>query len=260
MASIYRAGLTVSRYRWLLYELLIRDLRLRYRGSVLGFAWTILNPVLFMLVYTLVFSVFLRVNVPNFPLYLLSGMIAYNWFSIGISTSLTAILDGRHFVGQTIFPTEMLVLVPVLSNGINFLLSLLLLLPFAFVFGHARFGVLALPVLIVIELCMTLGLSFIAATYNVFFRDLQQLVSYALAALFFLTPIFYARHSVPANLQFMVKLSPVAALIDGYQRVLYYGEFPSWRTTLFAAAFALAILALGVAIFDRYREMFTEYI
>jgi lipopolysaccharide transport system permease protein len=260
MVAIYRAGSAVSRYRWLLYELLLRDLKLRYRGSALGFAWTILNPVLFMLVYTLVFSVFLRVGVRDFPIYLLTGIIAYNWFSVAISSSLTAIPDGRMYVGQTIFPIEMLVFVPVLSNGINFVLSLVLLMPFAFYFGHAGWGVLALPLLIAIELCMTLGLAFIGATFNVFFRDLQQLVGYVLSALFFLTPIFYSRRSVPANLQFIVTFNPVAALIDGYQRVLYYGGLPGLRTTLFAALFGAIILGVGVACFDRYREVFSEYI
>jgi ABC-type polysaccharide/polyol phosphate export permease len=154
----------------------------------------------------------------------------------------------------------MLVFVPVLSNGVNFLLSIVLLLPFAFIFGHAGWGVVTLPILIAIELCMTLGLAFLGATFNVFFRDLQQLVAYILAALFFLTPIFYSRHAVPPNLQFILTCNPVAALIDGYQRVLYYGGIPRWEPTLFAALFGAVILIVGVACFDHYRESFSEYI
>jgi ABC-type polysaccharide/polyol phosphate export permease len=251
----------VIRYRWLLYELVVRDLTLRYRGSVLGFAWTLLNPVLFMCVYTLVFSVYLKSGVRAYPLFLLSGLIPWMWVSNSVSQAVTAILDGRAYVGKTLLPTELLVFVPVLSNGVNFLVTIALLFPVSVALGvNAGWAVLFLPILLLIELSIVLGISLLVATFNVFYRDLQQLVGYVLMALFFLTPIFYAQNAVPAKLQFLVQFSPFAALISGYQSIFYSGTPPDWRSLLFAAAFGAIVLAVGLACFNRSRDAFGEYV
>jgi lipopolysaccharide transport system permease protein len=251
----------VARYRWLLYELVIRDVKLRYRGSVLGFAWTLLNPLLFMVIYTLVFSVVLRSNIRAYPLFLLSGLIPWTWFSSSIGQGTTAILDGRMYVGKTLLPAELLVLVPVLSNGVNFAITVVLLFPVSFALGvNAGWALVFLPLLVAIELCMALGISFFVATVNVFYRDFQQLVGYALLAIFFLTPIFYARVMVPPHLQFMVTLSPVAAMISGYQSVFYYGAPPEWGQLAFAAVFSVAVLSASLLYFNRHRDAFGEYV
>lgn len=252
---------TVVRYRWLLWELVVRDLTLRYRGSVLGFAWTLLNPVLFMVVYTLVFSVYLKNGIHNFPLYLLSGMIPWLWIAGAIGQAVTSIIDGRAYVGKTLMPTELLILVPVLSNGVNFLITIALLFFVSIALGvNASWAALFLPLLVLIQLSITLGLALLVATFNVFYRDLQQIVGYALLAVMFLTPMFYLRSSVPPNLQFIVTYSPIAALISGYQNVFYYGVPPDWRALLFAAAFGIAILAVGSAYFSRCVDAFGEYV
>ena len=251
---------TIVQYRWLLYELVVRDLKLRYRGSLLGLAWTLLNPVVFMAIYALVFSVYLRTNIKDFPLYLLSGLIPWMWFAGAIGQSVTAIVDGRAYVGKTLLPTELLIYVPVLSNGLNFLITIALLFPLSLALGtDARWALLFLPLMALIELTMILGFSLLVATYNVFYRDLQQLVGYAVTALFFLTPIFYARASVPQNLQFLV-LSPVAGLISAYQSVFYYGSPPNLLELSFSAAFSFAILIVALALFNRNRDAFGEYV
>jgi lipopolysaccharide transport system permease protein len=252
---------TLARWRWLLYELVVRDLTLRYRGSILGFAWTLLNPVLFMAIYTLVFSVYLRSGIHAFPLYLLSGMIPWIWMSGATGQAVTAIIDGRAYVGKTLLPTELLVFVPVLSNGVNFVITILLLFPVSLALGvNPVWAVVFLPLLTLIQLAITLGIALLVATCNVFYRDLQQLVGYALLAVMFLTPLFYEATAVPPNLTFMVTYSPIAALVAGYQSVFYYGTLPDWRKLLFAAAFGAAILALGLLCFNRNRDAFGEYV
>jgi len=261
MLTIYRTAGTLYRFRWLLYELVIRDLRLRYRGSVLGFAWTLLNPLLFMAIYTLVFSIYMRVAIPDYPLYLLSGLIPWTFVQGAIGQAITAILDGRTYVGKTLFPIELLVVVPVLSNGINFLLSLVLITALALALGvHPGWSLLFLPVGIVVETLGILGFSFLCATVNVFYRDVQQLIGYALTALFFVTPIFYAASTVPPKFSFMVAYSPVAATIQIFQSVLYHGTAPPWRAVAFAAAFAVFVLGAGLGYFDRYRDAFGEFV
>jgi len=165
------------------------------------------------------------------------------------------------YIGQTLLPIELLVVVPVLSNGANFLITMALFFPIAVAFGaNAGWVLLFFPVLVAIELCMVLGLSFLVATFNVFYRDFQQVVGYLITAGFFLTPIFYARVSVPQNFKFLVTLSPIAALIGSFQNILYYGLPPSWREVLFAAVFGVVVLIAGLAYFNRYRESFAEYV
>jgi len=261
MNDVYSSALTLVRYRWLLYELVIRDLLVRYRGTVLGFAWTLLNPLIFVVIYTLVFSIYLRQAIHDFPLYLLSGLIPWLWISTTVGQAVTAILDGRTYVGKTLLPIELLVLIPVLSNGLNFLLTIALLFFVSLALGvNVGWALLFLPLLVLIELCMTLGISLLVATCNVFYRDLQQLVGYAITALFFLSPIFYARSSVPPKLQFIVVFNPLAAMLSGYQSVFYYGTPPSWRELLFAAGFAAAILLLGLRYLNVNRDAFAEYV
>lgn len=261
MASTPHTALRLFNYRWLLYELVLRDLRLRYRGSALGFAWTLLNPLLFMAIYTLVFSVYLRVPIAHYPLFLLSGLIPWTWFASSVQAGTTAILDGRLYVGKTTFPTEVLLAVPVFGNAVNFLLSLPILIVLAIVFKvHVAVALLALPVLFVIQTAMTFAIVQILATFNVFYRDLQQLVIYGVTALFYLTPIFYAVTQVPERFKFLLAWNPFAALITGYQDVFYYGVFPKASDIAFASLVALFLLLLAQGSFLRYRESFSQYL
>ena len=261
MSTAARAVTTLYRYRWLVYELVLRDLRLRYRGSVLGFAWTLLNPLLFMAIYSLVFLVYLRIGIPNFPLYLLSGLIPWTWLSTAVSLGTSSIVDGRMYVGKTLFPTEVLVVVPVVSAAINFVLSLPVIFILAWATGvHLGFSLLAIPVLVAIELIIVLGIVLLLATFNVFYRDMQQLVVYALTLGFYLTPIIYSRAMVPARFDFLVAWNPMANLTFAYQDILYRGVFPNFGSLLFPLFAGLALLAVAHAAFARNRESFSQYI
>ncbi|HZY99205.1 MAG TPA: ABC transporter permease, partial [Candidatus Baltobacteraceae bacterium] len=172
-----------------------------------------------------------------------------------------SILDGRSFVGKTLLPTELLVMVPVFSNGMNFLITIALLFPISMLLGvNVGWAFVFLPVLLIIQLCITLGFALLVATFNVFYRDFQQIVSYLLMALVFLTPIFYLRTAVPTNLQWMVKFSPIAALISGYQHVFYFGTPPDWRDLLFAGVFGVVLLLIALSYFNRNRDALVEFV
>lgn len=261
MQAVASSAIALYRYRALLYELVVRDVKLRYRGSILGFGWTLLNPILFMVIYTLVFAVYLRASIPHFPLYLLAGLVPWNWLSAAVSQAAGSIVEGRMYVGKTILPSELLVVVPVLSNGVNFLITLALLAPVALVLGvNLLWAVLWLPALILVELIVILGISFLVATFNVFYRDLSQLISYLLTAVFFLTPIFYARSAVPANLQFLVTFNPINGIIAGYQDVFYYARSAHAGSLAAAAGFGIVLLWIALICFNRYRDAFGEYL
>lgn len=253
------ANLRIYRFRWLLYELVKRDLKLRYRGSTLGIAWTLLNPILFMAVYTLVFSVFMKSNIPHYPLFLLSGLIPWMWLSSGISQSATSIVSGSGYIGKTLMPAEFLVVLPVLSNGVNFLITTALLLFVSLAIGmNIGWALLFLPILVIVEFCMTLGICALVAVVNVFYRDVEQIVSYVLTATFFLTPIFYTRSAVPENLQFLVTFNPLAGLVSAYQDVFYRGVRPQWNDIVSSIAFSAIMLVVGLACFNNARDSLGE--
>ena len=252
---------TIFKYRWLIYELVVRDLRLRYRGSILGFGWTLLNPILFMSLYTLVFSVYLRVQVPHYALYLLAGLIPWNWLNSAVLTGTTAIVDGRMYVGKTAFPIAVLPIVPVVSNGINFLLSLPILVAFAFLLHvHVGIALLALPVVLIVQAIIVAGAVMLIATANVFYRDLQQLANYALTIAFYLTPVFYTRSQVPPAFQPLVTLNPLASLFSAYQSIFYNNAFPEVGDLAYALIFGLVLLGLGFGTFARAQESFCEFV
>jgi ABC-type polysaccharide/polyol phosphate export permease len=251
---------SVYRFRWLLFELVYRDIALRYRGSVLGFLWTILNPLLAMLVYTLVFSVFLRVAIPHYALFLLSGLLPWIWFASSISMGATSIVDGRIYVSRSVFAPVLLVMVPICSNLINFVLSIPLFFALAAFFGvPIGLPLLVLPVVIAIQFVLLLALVLMLATYNVFYRDLQQLMVTILSLIFYLAPIFYPLASVPSNFRPFVFLNPMAALVVTYQDIFYYDRVPSLKLLGYALAVSLVLLYIGMRVFDRYKDAFADY-
>ena len=253
--------LSLYRYRWLLYELVLRDLIQRYRGSALGFLWTLLNPVLFMGVYTLVFSVYLRAGVDHYALFLVSAMVPWLWFASSIQQGTNSIIDGRMYVGKAAFAPVVLIFVPVLSNLVNFLLTL----PFLFVvvaLSHHKVGLplIVLPLLIAIQFLLTLAALLFTATFNVFYRDLQQLVPIALLLMFYLIPIFYPLSSVPEAIQPFILANPFASIALAYQHIFYQIAWPYFNLLAYTTLTALVLFAVGVAVFARYEETFTEYL
>lgn len=249
------------RYRWLVLELVLRNLRLRYRGSALGVFWTLLNPLLFMAVYTLVFEVFLKVGLPNYPLYLLCGLIPFTFFGSSLQQGALAIIDGRYYVGRTLFPTVALVVVPVLTNAANFLIAMPLVVALALVLKvHLGWNLLLLPVVFLAQLLVTQSVVVLLATFNVFYRDVQELLGYAMSALLFLTPIFYKATSIPVQYRGIIALNPLAALTDSYQRILYDGTLPDFSRLGYAFVLGVVGLLVANAVFARYREAFAQYL
>lgn len=156
-------------------------------------------------------------------------------------------------------PAELLVLVPVLSNGVNFLITILLFIVVAAALGaNIAWALAFLPLLTLIVFSATLGLSMIIAVATVYFRDVQQIVAYTLTAIFFLTPIFYSRTTVPSNLQFVVTFNPIASLVAMFQNVFYKGVPPNGNDLLLSAAFAAAVMAIAFVYFNSMRDSLGE--
>lgn len=250
---------TLYRHRELIGILVAKQLKLRYRGTVLGFLWTLLNPLFLMLVYTLVFSVYFRLDMPGYPAFLFTGLLPWLWFASSMQQGVTSILDGAGLVTRSQFPAEVLPVVTLIANTINFLLTLPLL--FVFLLGfriHVGAPILMLPVLVALEFLLTFGLVLIAAAVNVRFRDLQHIIVHLLTVLQFLTPVFYPMSVIPESIRPIAYLNPLSILMDAFHDVLYRNQMPNGPALLALFVLTCVVLCLATAMFNRYKPTFAE--
>lgn len=253
---------TINRWvhaRDLLYELVSRDMKLRYKRSILGVFWSLLNPLAYLLVFTFLFQRVVPLEIPNYPLFAFTGVLAWSWFSSALTGATLSITSSREFVHHPAFPVAVLPAVPILSNLIHFLIALGLLLTLLVLKGAwLSRTVLALPLIIVLQFSMTLALAYFSATLNVRFRDTAHLLSVALMLGFFLTPVFYRQASVPEAFQTVYRLNPMLHLIQAYRDVIIHGEWPDFRSLVLVAAAAIPMLWLGHRRFVRASYEFAE--
>lgn len=245
--------------RDLLRELIARDIALRYRGSLLGILWTLLNPLAELLVLLFVFGMVFVVDIPNFPAYLFTGLIVYGWFQTSVNFATQAIVGNRELVRRPGVPLSILPVVTVASNLVHFVLSLPILVCLLLLNDvPITRAALALPVLIAIEFVLILGFAYPVATINVWFRDTQHVLRVALQLLFFMTPVFYDAASVPARLAWFYQLNPMAQMVDAYRSVLLRGTLPNTSSMLYLTAVSSALLICGMAWFRRASSQFAD--
>lgn len=257
-------------YRELIRNLVVRDLKVRYKNSVLGVAWSWVNPLLMMGVYTVVFTVMAgRSDLANYPVFVLCALLAWNFFSNSVSQATDSIVSSAALVKKVYFPREILPLSIVLGNLVNFLIALPLFFLLALVMGNPiTWWVLLLPLTVLVQIGFTLGMSLVVATLNVFYRDTHQIMGVFLLAWFFLTPIFYPVTTIPeehtllgvtVNPQvWLLRLNPMASIVASYQDILYWGTPTGWDFLLRTALISVLILVVGYLVFLRYSARFGE--
>jgi lipopolysaccharide transport system permease protein len=245
--------------RDLLRELVARDIKLRYRGSVLGIAWTLLNPLAELLVLYFVFGHLLRVAIPNYAAYLFTGLLAYGWFQTSLSFATMAIVGNRELVRRPGVPSVVLPIVTVASNLVHFLLSLPILFGVLWLSGIAiTTAILALPLLVALEFVLILGFVYPIATIHVWFRDTSHVLRVALQLLFYLTPVFYQVSIVPERVRWIYQINPMAHVIDAYRTVLIAGEWPSATSLTILAAMSFGLLFVGLSWFRHASYRFAD--
>jgi len=258
------------RYRELVKNLILRDLKARYKNSVLGFLWSLLNPLLTMLVFTVVFTFMMPNNrIAKFPVFLLCALLPWNFFQTSLMGCVNSIVGNAALVKKVYFPREVLPLSTVLSNLVNFLLALLVLFAMLFLFRiPLTKWALWLPFVMVTQVIFTLGVGLLLAAVNVFYRDTAVIMGVVLQAWFFLTPVFYPIDILPTeryvaglnlNLHRLTYiLNPMASIVSSYRVILYHGAPPALNFMLRTFATAVAVLVLGYLIFSRYSGAFGE--
>ncbi|MBI2906892.1 MAG: ABC transporter permease [Chloroflexi bacterium] len=249
------------RYRELLRNLVARDLKVRYRGSILGFLWCLANPLLMMAVFTVVFTVLLQNNaIDKFPVFILIGVLAWNLHSTALMGATRSIVANAALVTKVYFPREILPISVVLSNTVNFILALVVLFAMILLFQvNLSATVLLLPLLLLSQVVFTVGLALVLATVNVFFRDTEIIMETLMLAWFFLTPIFYRIEDLfPAYARAMYILNPMASFISSYRTILYSGGMPDLYFVSRTFLTSLAFLIVGYLVFTRYSKHFGE--
>jgi ABC-type polysaccharide/polyol phosphate export permease len=262
------------KFRNLLQKLVARDLRVRYKNSVLGILWSWLNPLFMMAVYTVVFTVMRRQDngiVPSneFPVFILCALLPWNFFSSAIMGSIGSIVGNASLVKKVYFAREILPLSVILSNLVNFCISLMILVPMMLIFRiKLTAWVLLLPVIMAIQVCLITGIAFILSTLNVFYRDTRAIMDVAMMAWFFVTPIIYPIDILPHSREILGItldihrwtriLNPMASLVAAYRDVLYYGRLVGLDFLARTAITSLIVLVIGYAIFFKFSPRFGE--
>lgn len=248
------------RYRTLVGALIVRHLSSRYRGSVLGFLWSFLNPLCLMLVYLLVFRYYIRfTEVENYTIFLFCGLLPWIWISSGLLEGSTSVVSSGHLITKSMFPAQVLPAVAVLTSMVNYLLSLPLLFIIMLFSGvMIPFSALFLPLLCVLQALLLFGFALILAALNVYYRDVQHVVGNFLTFAFFLCPILYPREVVPEAFHFTLDLNPFALLTESYQQVLLEGVPPTAWALGYIMLWVVIGLVSGAYVFRHYRERFAE--
>jgi ABC-type polysaccharide/polyol phosphate export permease len=253
---------TLFRYRLLVQSLVGRELKARYRGSVLGFLWSFVNPLLLLLTYVVVFTVVLPGRhspaIEPFALFFFCGILPWTWFSSSLLEGSGVLIAGGNLIKKVLFPAEVLPVVAVFANLAHFLLGLPILL--AFLVYHARLGpeALLLPLPILVQLVFTLGLALALSALTVHFRDIQNILGHVLHLLFFASPVLYPYAEVTGRLRAFLRLNPMTHVLVSYQEILFAGDFQHARGLLGAAGAALLTFAAGAFLFDRLRDTLAE--
>jgi len=259
--AFYENFSIIYRYRELISSLVAKELKARYRGSTIGVMWTFLNPLLLMLVYALVFSVYMRIKMENYSVFMFAGLLPWIWFSSSLMDGVNSITSAGNLITKSLFPAEILPMVKILSNLLNYIFSLPLLFIFM-AWYHTAFStaMLWLPFVMLAQLLFTIGLVYFFSSLNVRYRDIQHILGNLLTLWFFMCPILYPLPMVPQNLQFTYYLNPMAVLTVGYQDIFINSKTPDLLSVLIIILIGLCGMLAGFRQFERNKETFAEEI
>lgn len=246
-------------YRELLKTNIKKDVGGKYKNSFLGVLWSFISPLLQIAVYALVFQVILKSDIDNYTVYLCCGLIPWQYFSATILRGAACIIDNGNIIKKVYFPREILPISVVTSEGVNFLISTSIILGFV-IFGGIGLSVNILWyfVILAIQYVVSIGFSFIVSSLSVYFRDLLHLLGIIIQLLFYATPIVYSIDSVPDGFQWLVKINPMAYLIEAYRSIFFNKQAPDIHNLLIALAMGIGLCIIGFLLFKKLEKRFAE--
>ena len=249
-------------YIELIYNLAKKDLKVRYKTAYLGFLWAILNPLLMMIVLTVIFSIFLRIKTDYpYSVFILTGLIPWAFFNLSLSSCTNSIVENSNLIKKVYFPREIIPVSIVLANLINFFLSIIILFVFLLSFKiKLTYFILFLPVIIVLQILFTVGISLLTSSLNVYYRDIRYIVEASLLMWFYATPVFSPVPMVPERIKSYYFLNPMAGIITSYRRILLEGKSPDFYLFTETFLISIAFLLIGYVVFKKIEPAFADLV
>lgn len=244
----------------MIYGLVRKDLRGRYKGSVLGFLWTFINPLLQLVVYSIVFSTIMRVDVEKYYVFLFVALIPWIFFSTSVASGSSCIIMSKDMVTKIHFPRQVIPIAHVTSCFVNMLLCFIVVILVVLISGIGinPVALLYLPVIMVVEYLLALGFTFVSSAVTVYFRDLEHILGILMMAWMYFTPIMYSNDMVPDEFVTLFNLNPMTHIITAYRDILFYSQVPRLETLLPATILGLAFMIIGFIVFSLLEKHFAE--
>lgn len=250
------------RHRALIQSLVSRDLKARYRGSILGFVWSFINPILLLFTYWLAFTYMFpgvrTKTIEPFFLFIFCGILPWTWFSASAAEASGVLISSGNLIKKVLFPAEVLPTVAVVANMVHFAFGLPVLLLFLILTDKLSWTLVLLPVVALVQLIFTLGFAYVVSALTVHFRDIQSILGHLLHVWFFATPILYEYRSLPEGLRRVLRFNPMTHVILSYQEILFHGSFHHARGLFLAGVASIVVLAAGFFLFERLRDTLAE--
>ncbi|MFH0936999.1 MAG: ABC transporter permease [Candidatus Daviesbacteria bacterium] len=251
------------KYKDLFWQLTLREIKAKYKQSVLGYAWVVLVPLMNMVVLSIIFSNLFRVptgNIP-YPIYLFVALVPWIFLSNAITTSTSSIISNSSLITKVSLPREILPISVICARLFDLLIMALILIVFLFIFHiQLQFNLIWVPLILIIQLMLIIGMSLILSATNVFFRDIEHAIGVLLTIWMYLTPVIYSPALIPSHLKILFNLNPMAGIIESYRAVILYGHFPSWDLLSYSALTSTGILLLGFWYFKKRSKYFADVI
>lgn len=249
----------LKNYREFLKSNVKKDIRGKYKGSFLGILWSFINPLLSVLVYAIVFPYIMRIKVENYLIYLITGIIPWTFFTSSINMGIISVLSNANMIKKVYFPRIILPISTVTSCLVNFLISCIIILLFCIGSGLGlSINLLWLPLIAVIQYVMLLGFTFILSAIEMYMRDIEHIVNFVLSMAFYVTPILYTPDIFPTQLSWVLKINPMAYIVNAYRSIFFYKEMPDMIGLGIVGIFSVVIFFVGYIIFEKLQKGFAE--
>ena len=247
------------KYRQLLKSNVRKEIRGKYKGSFLGVLWSFVSPLLMTLVYAIVFPFLLRSGQEHYTTFIVIAILPWTWFTTSIAQGTPTVLHNGGIVKKVYFPRSILPISIVTSGMVNFLISCLIIIIFLLASGIGfSFNILYLPLIILVQYILTLGLILITSSINVYIRDTEYIVNFFMQMLFYGTPILYSMTMFPEKIRWLLRMNPMATIIESYRNIFYYKTHPDFMMLGLVFAASLLILLIGILVFRKLEKGFAE--
>ena len=249
----------IIKYKEFLKSNVKKDVRGKYKGSFLGILWSFINPLLSVLVYAIVFHYIMRFKIEHYLIYLIAGIIPWNFFTTALNTGMNSILFNADIIKKVYFPRIILPISSVSSCLINFLISCIIVVVFAFFSGVGiSIYLLLFPIIALIQYVFTLGVVFILSAIEIYVRDIEHIINFFVSMLFYVTPILYTTDYVPEQFKIILRINPMSYIIEAYHSIFYYKTLPNMCDLSIIFILSIVVFFLGYKIFDKLQRGFAE--